>query len=27
MSGYWYTQAIRVAAKLKLSDLLQNGPH
>ena len=26
MSGYWYTQAIHVAAKLKLADLLMDGP-
>src|SRR5262245_21789209 len=26
MSGYWYTQAIYVAAKLKLADLLSAGP-
>lgn len=26
MSGYWYTQSIYVAARLKLADLLQDGP-
>jgi len=26
MSGYWYTQAIHVAAKLRLADLLKDGP-
>ena len=26
MSGYWYTQAIFVAAQLKLADLLMDGP-
>lgn len=26
MAGYWYTQAIYVAAKLKLADLLSDGP-
>jgi len=26
MSGYWYTQAIHVAARLKLADLLKDGP-
>jgi predicted transcriptional regulator len=26
LSGYWYTQAVYVAAQLSLAELLQDGP-